>query len=250
MKKKKENPGYYSIMPASVRYDNSLNGNEKLMYGEITALANKNGRAWASNNYFAELYGVHKRTVSRWISNLVKQGYIRVKLEYIPGTKQVSKRYLYINDSPMDNNVNRYAQKDEYPMHENVKEELNNTSVNNTSVNKESVKNPKSKISDAHLRLASELWEYVSKNFPKHKEPNLESWANDIRLMIERDNRTEAEISDAIKWSQSDSFWYQNIRSTSKLRKQFDTLVAQADGEGIKFGSGNNYDNDWDFFSS
>ena len=45
---------------------------ERLFYGEITALIGKEGYCFASNNYFAELYGVIPGTVSRWVSHLVK----------------------------------------------------------------------------------------------------------------------------------------------------------------------------------
>ena len=34
---------YYAIIPATVRYDSELKPAEKLLYGEVTALANKNG---------------------------------------------------------------------------------------------------------------------------------------------------------------------------------------------------------------
>ena len=66
----KEQPNYYSIIPAHVRYDKELKPMEIIMYGELTALSNKYGYSYASNNYFAELYNVHKKTVSTWISHL------------------------------------------------------------------------------------------------------------------------------------------------------------------------------------
>ena len=59
----KEQPNYYSIIPAHVRYDKELKPMEIIMYGELTALSNKYGYSYASNNYFAELYNVHKNRI-------------------------------------------------------------------------------------------------------------------------------------------------------------------------------------------
>jgi len=39
----KENPNYYSILPANVRYDKKLTPFEKILYSEIVALTNKDG---------------------------------------------------------------------------------------------------------------------------------------------------------------------------------------------------------------
>lgn len=73
---KEEKPAYYAIIPASVRYDTALPPNAKLLYGEITALCNKEGFCWASNKYFAELYGVASGTISEWIRKLRDTGHI------------------------------------------------------------------------------------------------------------------------------------------------------------------------------
>ena len=128
----KELPSYYSIIPATVRYDHNLKANEKLMYGEITALSSKNGYCWAENRYFAELYDVHKITISNWLKNLEDNGYIRTELKYVYGTKQVSKRLIYINDTPISQIAKGYKSNDYDPVSQNTKEELNTTSNNNT----------------------------------------------------------------------------------------------------------------------
>lgn len=73
-------------------------------------------------------------------------------------------------------------------------------------------------------KLATRLFTLIKSRNPKHKSPNLESWANDIRLMITRDGRDEKDISAVIDWCQADNFWQNNILSTSKLREQFDQL--------------------------
>jgi hypothetical protein len=85
---------YYAIIPASVRYDSSLTPNAKLLYGELTALSNSKGYAFASNSYFAELYETSTRSVSKWISQLNKQGYINVVQTMEKG--HTTERKIYI----------------------------------------------------------------------------------------------------------------------------------------------------------
>jgi hypothetical protein len=77
------------------------------------------------------------------------------------------------------------------------------------------------------LRLATLLLKEIQKNKPDFKQPNLQSWAKNIDLMIRRDGRKPERIQQVIEWCQGDSFWKGNILSTSKLRKQFDTLEIQ-----------------------
>ena len=117
-----ERPGYYGILPANIRYDKNLKPMEKIMYSELTALSNKNGYCNATNSYFAELYEVSKNTVSLWIGDLEKAGYIKTKLIYETGTKIIKERRIYISD-PITKN-------DDTPITKN--REDNNTSINNT----------------------------------------------------------------------------------------------------------------------
>lgn len=74
---------------------------------------------------------------------------------------------------------------------------------------------------------AKYLFEKIKGNNPKQKEPNFDSWANDFRLMRERDNREPQEIKDVIDWCQADPFWQGNILSPKKLREKFDQLTIQ-----------------------
>ena len=97
-----EKPSYFAILTADVRYDKTLKPLARLLYAEITALCNKEGYCWSSNQYFADLYEVDPKTVSNWIGQLKTKGYITVQLEYKEGTKQVLKRYIRINEGGMD----------------------------------------------------------------------------------------------------------------------------------------------------
>jgi len=98
-----EKPSYYSVTPAKVRYDEELKANEKLLYGEITALTNKNGYCTAGNQYFADLYKVHKKTVSDWISHLKEKGYIEVEIIY--EDKKIIERRIYIETKKVTTKV-------------------------------------------------------------------------------------------------------------------------------------------------
>ena len=92
-----ENPAYYAIIPANVRYDKRLKAMERILYGEITALANKMGYCTAKNKYFGDLYDVHQNTAGGWINRLEKFGYIRTELIY--DGKQIIGRRIYISDA-------------------------------------------------------------------------------------------------------------------------------------------------------
>lgn len=81
--------------------------------------------------------------------------------------------------------------------------------------------------SSVPFQLANRLFTRILENNPNHKKPNLQKWADDMRLMMERDSRTKEQIEYLIDWCQQDSFWKGNILSASKLREKYDQLVIQ-----------------------
>ena len=91
-------PSYYTFIPAEVRYHEELKPSAKILYGDIADLANAHGYCSVENRYFAELFNISKYTVSVLISNLEKYGFIKTEIEYIEGTKQISRRLIYILD--------------------------------------------------------------------------------------------------------------------------------------------------------
>lgn len=95
--------------------------------------------------------------------------------------------------------------------------------------NKDSRNSANAKYADdsPFLKLAILLFERIKTRNPKHKKPNLQSWADDVRKTIELDDRTNDEYLQVLEWSQRDLFWQTNILSPAKLRKQFDTLTLQ-----------------------
>lgn len=77
-----------------------------------------------------------------------------------------------------------------------------------------------------YLPMAEAMWEAIQP-ITKSKKANLNSWANDLRLLHEADGRSMEDIKNVFYWANHDQFWRQNILSASKLRAQFPTLYAQ-----------------------
>lgn len=137
-----ENPNYYGILPASVRYDKNLKPMEKILYVELTALSTKNGYCNAQNSYFAKLYEVHKNTAGFWINKLEKLGYINSKLIYAKGkegktTKQVIERRIYIISNPINGKIDSYQSKECEPVNKNIDTPINEKTeeINNNTSN-------------------------------------------------------------------------------------------------------------------
>ncbi|EKO1106492.1 helix-turn-helix domain-containing protein [Staphylococcus pseudintermedius] len=162
-----DQPSYYSIITANVRYDNRLTDSEKLLFAEITSLSNKHGYCTASNGYFAKLYEVTKVTISRRIANLKECGYLQV--EIIRNGNEIKQRKLYpltemirpinANDNtPINNSVNT-------PIITNVKE--NNTSINITRLNNTSSNS--NSATDVTLANFEEWWTLYDKKLDRKK---------------------------------------------------------------------------------
>ncbi len=74
-------PNYYAVLPATVRYDKRLPPAARLLYAELTALSSREGYAWPTNAYLADLFDVDRRTVKRWLEQLEELGYLTRALD-------------------------------------------------------------------------------------------------------------------------------------------------------------------------
>lgn len=238
---------YYAIIPAEVRYDEELPPNAKLLYGEITSLCNEKGYCWATNQYFADLYKVSKITVSRWISTLYKKGYIAVETLYKEGTKEIIGRHLYIVNTPINKNVNRYIQNDlegineivNAPINKNVKD--NNKAINTKINNKLKVCKHKygeyqhvlltdkehthlldlyGDSLDEHIKILDEYIETSGKKYKNHSLV-IQKWVHDEWMKRNKDKPITL-----------DSKFYaeQNTKTDKEVQDEFNRLRAQLFG--------------------
>ena len=95
-----EKPNYYSVIPAEVRYSKKLTPNAKLLYAEITALCNMNGKCTASTDYFCRLYEVSRVSIQKWLKNLEDHNYIKRVNIYRPYSKQIEARVITLVNIP------------------------------------------------------------------------------------------------------------------------------------------------------
>lgn len=88
-------------------------------------------------------------------------------------------------------------------------------------------KERKYSYSDKDMELALLLEELILVNKPDYKfqgGKRRERWANEFRLMRERDGRSPERIEEVLRFSQNNPFWKKNILSAEKLREKFDRL--------------------------
>lgn len=119
----RELPTYYAIIPAEVRYCNDIPFGARMLFGEITALANKSGYCWASNDFFTKMFEVHQTTISEWVSLLKQKGFINFKVD--KGNNRKITVLATIRKKPKQSKENSLRSDKE-------KDLYNNTSINNS----------------------------------------------------------------------------------------------------------------------
>jgi len=218
-------PNYYAIIPAEVRYNNKLTANSKLLFGEITALTNKTGVCWANNKYFAELYNVDKKTVSRWIHQLQKEGYLDIVMEYNKETKQITKRSMKITTSnPIDKIVGG-GQKDPQGRDKNEEDNIyTNNNKNNIKKNTATLKKVSDFRDDYILAYDHIIKLFHERNIPKNNDMKIK-WLDVIRLCDEKDKVKPQQLWWLCNEVRKDSFWADNFQTLLKLRKSRDGVM-------------------------
>ena len=178
-------PNYYAILTSEVRYNQNLTPNAKLLYAEITALINMNGVCFAGNSYFANLYGKTKTTVSKWVSELVKEGFIELSFTYKEGSKEIDNRYIRIIKGGI-------VKKDSTPL---VKKLKDNTTIGNTNTTYSNKKPSIEEIKDYCLERnngidAEQFYHfYESKDWKIGKE-KMKSWKSCVITWEKRKQKT------------------------------------------------------------
>lgn len=189
-------PSYYAIIPANVRYDTELTPNAKLLYGEITALCDKDGYCWATNEYFSNLYQTSDKTITRNLKLLETKGYIELFYEL---NGAIKKRYI-----TTDKNVLRQTK---MSVDEGQKCPINNTSNNIKEINnnkllftKKSFKKPTLEEVESYCEErknninAQKFIDYYESNGWKVGRASMKDWKACIRTWEQRNKEKKDNI--------------------------------------------------------
>ena len=158
----------FIVIPAQVLYDKELRPIAKLLYGEIRGLTEKEGFCFASNDYFAGLYGYTPTAISIIISALCRSGY--VKVEFVNGRRRmyVTKKTKGVIQKNKGACLNRQGGLDQKDKHNNT--------VNNT----DNIKNNKSAYGEhKNIFLTDEEIRTLKYDFPAIRNKQNQSLAQE-----------------------------------------------------------------------
>ena len=216
------------------------NPTRKLVLLKLADNANDKGECFPSYQHIADHCEVSRRSVISHIDALIKMGLVEKKSRK---NQDGSSSNLYIlhlekgseNISPPSERISPPSENGSLPPSENISPITNhsiNQSINHINLSlqtKTPATSPTKKFSftEMDLAMAKEMFARIQKLNPNHKQPNFEAWANDIRLLSERDGKSYPEIIELFEWANQDRFWQANILSPRKLREKWDVLVLQ-----------------------
>lgn len=133
MKEQEEAGSFFITITADVLYDKDLSPIDKLLYAEISSLANKKGYCFASNSHFGKMFDRNNTTISTILSKLCKKNYIAIEIDQEAGNKRkiFLSQALKNQNSSSNKSQEGYSEKSKDPYFE--KSQHSNTSSSYTS---------------------------------------------------------------------------------------------------------------------
>jgi len=203
-------PNYYAVIPADVRYSKKLTPNAKLLYAEITALCNLNGKCTASTEYFCKLYEVSRVSIQKWLKTLEDNNYIKRVNIYKQGSKEILTRVITLVNNPRKQKLT-----------DNTNINITNTNLTDSNKGKRFKKPSFDEVNNYCLERKNNIDAeafldfYQSKGWMVGKHP-MKDWKACVRTWEKRDVKTSN-----TGMSKIHSHLQKNINVKEKLRKQF-----------------------------
>jgi len=204
-----QKPNYYAVIPADVRYNKNLSPNSKLLYAEITALCNMNGKCTATTDYFCKLYEVSRISIQKWLKILEQNNYIKRVNIYKQGSKEILTRVITLVNNP---------RKEKFT--DNINININNTNLTDSN-RKARFKKPSvidiidyCKERNNNIDAEAFIDFYESKDWKIGKN-KMKDWKAAVRTWERRETNKPQSMSKIHQHLQK------NLNVKEKLKKQF-----------------------------
>lgn len=231
-------------------YEMSISNGQNNLYRELLDYANDQGKLDDTfpmkNSALLSLTGLSEAGIKKARNELVQDGligYVRGRKNSFAPKYRIIKLYkdtIRATTSPKNSpkssleGTDKVAQTVPQTVAQTVAHKrLTNTDSNQTNKNKR----PRSKTlrtyapTERPYQIAEHLYKRIREHQPDLKKPDLQKWADEVRLAHERDKRAYDKFAKLVDWTQDNDFWRANILSTKKLREKYDVLTGQANRE-------------------
>ena len=192
-----ENPGFWAVLPAQVRYDAELPSTAKLLYAEISALTDQRGYCYAPNSYFTKLYRISERTLQDHLRALKARGFIRIA----DGDGGSGRRKIYAGINPLKENPAENCGDPREKLRGNPAENCTQNNIENNRTEHNPPKPPKGGEGEIWDQEAFEaLWKLYPKK--KDKAKAITEWNK-----LEADRKLMRKMSAALRVQMASEEW-------------------------------------------
>lgn len=207
--------------------DTRLTKNELKVLAALYSFCCKSGKCHPSKHQLSERTGIQECRISNITRQLSVYGWL--KKTGHGGRNQRANYHLKTSaETALVNQHQNSTSKVKITSAETRNKSSAETALRNKHTSKHtSTTCLKSKFTDKDLSGAKWILERIRDVYPGQPEPDIEKWANTIRLIRERDKHTHKEIAEVFTWANQHDFWGAQIRSPSKLREKWHTLQSQ-----------------------
>ncbi len=190
----------------------------------------KRGQFITSQKKLAKEYKCSIGKIRNFLDLLQNDSMIELKITYKFTQITICNYSLYQDLKHTERKQNEIRMKSERKQNE-TENQINKKNNNNNKETKEKMTSPSDsfEINSVQYQLSILLNNQIKSNnlSVNRKSPDLQSWAKEIDIMINKDNRTNDEIFDAILFTQEDRFWQNIILNPKRLRQNFETIKKQ-----------------------
>lgn len=221
----------YCMFKASHTQHEQLVGNQKVLLERGQFVTGRQALEMDMNKGVKPKQRLNELTWFRYLKNLEKWEMLNIKSNNKYSLVTVANYDFYQaslkkDEQQTEHQLNNKRTTDEQQMN-------TNNNVNNVKKKEPSPKRVYDEQNEYYI-IADFFVKQIRKNNPNFKTPNMQKWSNEIRLLVEKDEKDKSAVCKIIKKVQEDSFWFSNILSPSKLREKFGMLEMKFLVEGPK----------------